>query len=376
MSSSKDATGTKVPADVEKQDTGLSREASVMQSPARMTPMDPHGLALLPPPTNDPLDPLNWTRFERGVILAIVCYAAFLTVYCTTTTVPSFFLLQDQFNATYSEVNWSFAIPSLGAAISPLIFTSLGDIYGRRVVLVASSALTLVVTGCATIQDISFGGYMTCRFLQGFFAAPACGVSFGIIRDISWDHERGLYTGFWVLSFDFGFIFVGGFTAAAGAVWAQYHVAIAFAVLMLLEIFFLPETLYPRDKVLRMVEENANLESLPRTKELILWYSSTVSVVTMVPAAYAQHSTQIQGLLFLGLIIGNLVAEIICSGRLSDWLCTRLALCNEGVRTPEMRLWLCYLGILLGSIGPTIWGLSIDYSWHWMVGEAGFFLCK
>ncbi|KAI4591926.1 hypothetical protein KJ359_012057 [Pestalotiopsis sp. 9143b] len=203
------ASGVGVPPDMEKCNIESTRRASITHSSTVTTRLDPCGLALLPTPTDDPLDPLNWTRFERGLILVIVCAASFMTIYCTSTTVPSFFLLQAQFDATYSQVNWTFAIPSLGAVISPLLFTSLGDIYGRRIVMIASSALTLLATGCTTIPAINFGGYMACRFLQGFFAAPACGVAFGVVRDISWEHERGLYTGLWVLSFDLGFVFGG-----------------------------------------------------------------------------------------------------------------------------------------------------------------------
>lgn len=65
-----------------------------------------------------------------------------------------------------------------------------------------------------------------------------------------------------------------------GALWAQYHVMIAFAALMVVEILFLPETLYPRDTVVRMVENGEGLDSLPRTKTLGLWVSKRQPVST------------------------------------------------------------------------------------------------
>lgn len=96
----------------------------------------------------------------------------------------------------------------------------------------------------------------------------------------------------------------------------------------------------------------------------------------MEPAAYIDYKLQIQGLFFLGLIVGVVLAEIFCSGRLSDWVVRRLTLMNGGKRLPEMRLWLGYPAAVSSSIGLIVWGLSIDREWHWMTGQAAFFLCE
>jgi len=100
------------------------------------------------------------------------------------------------------------------------------------------------------------------------------------------------------------------------------------------------------------------------------------SLLTMEPAAYATYKLQVQGLFFLGLILGTIFAEILFSGRLSDWLMVFLAKRNNGVRSPEMRLWLGYPAAILSSLGLLIWGLSIDREWHWITGQIAFFLCK
>jgi hypothetical protein len=80
----------------------------------------------------------------------------------------------------------------------------------------------------------------------------------------------------------------------------------------------------------------------------------------MEPAAYVNYKLQIQGLFFVGLIVGVVLAEIFCSGRLSDWIVRRLTLKNGGERLPEMRLWLGYPAAVSSSIGLIAWGLSIE----------------
>ena len=96
----------------------------------------------------------------------------------------------------------------------------------------------------------------------------------------------------------------------------------------------------------------------------------------MEPAAYIDYKLQIQGLVFLGLIVGVVLAEIFFSGRLSDWVVRRLTLKDGGQRVPEMRLWLGYPAAVGSSVGLIVWGLSIDREWHWMTGQVAFFLCK
>ena len=79
----------------------------------------------------------------------------------------------------------------------------------------------------------------------------------------------------------------------------------------------------------------------------------------MLPTAYVQYTPQIQGLLFIGLLLGTVFSEVFCSGTLSDWLMVKLARKNNNVRVPEMRLWLGYPAALL-SASKSRWELRID----------------
>ena len=97
-------------------------------------------------------------------------------------------------------------------------------------------------------------------------------------------------------------------------------------------------------------------------------------MITVQPAAYATYTPQIQGLLFIGLLLGTLFAELFLGGRLSDEVCKRLAKRNGGVRLPEMRLWLIYPAGQLSALGLIIWGISVDRAYHWIVGQVAFFL--
>lgn len=246
------------------------------------------------------------------------------------------------------------------------------------------------------------------------------------------EYERGQKLGLWVLAVDSGLLLgptckilthilslspqrltdpVGGFLNLVSAAWINWFNAILFAVLLILELFFLPETLYPRQQMLLSIGimtqsgpsesektiaagiqppplELASADAdLLRTTALpfitihpipgmrhpkpwdaltrfcltfqlpviviavigfsFTWYWWILSIITMEPAAYPEYTPLIQGLLFLGLFLGTIVSEVCCSGRLSDYIMMRLTKDNGNARVPEMRLWLSYPAIVI-----------------------------
>ena len=328
--------------------------------------------------------------------------------YITTNTVPSFPELQESFGISYAQVNWTVAIPALGLAFGPLFWSSLAEIYGRRLIFIIGTVIALAATiGAGGAND--YGGYMAARFFQGFGVSPGSTVGMAIIGDMFFEYQRGQKLGLWVLALDAGLLIgplIGGFIDLVSPEWIQWLTAIMFALLLVLELAFMDETLYPRNHMLGRMplvsegdpvdieklnreEADANKVDLKRTKKLrfinvkpvpgmrhpkpwdsllrfiltfkypvvvigvsiycFAWYWWIISIITMLPAAYAQYSPQIQGLLFLGLILGTLFSEMFCSGRLSDYIVLRLAKKNGGVRLPEMRLWLAYPAALLSA---------------------------
>lgn len=173
--------------------------------------------------------------------------------YITTTTVPSFPDLQDKYSASLEQVNWTVAIPALGLALGPLLWASPADIIGRRPILILGTVMALASTIGAALAP-NYPCYMAARFFQGLGVSPASNVGLAIINDTFFEHERGQKLGLWVLAIDQGLYFgplIGGFVGSAGDRWIQWLSAILFGVILLAELFFLPETLYPRHLMLK-----------------------------------------------------------------------------------------------------------------------------
>jgi MFS family permease len=58
----------------------------------------------------------------------------------------------------------------------------LADIYGRRIIFILSTVISLAATIGAATAD-SFGGYMAVRFFQGLGVSPASTVGLAIINE-------------------------------------------------------------------------------------------------------------------------------------------------------------------------------------------------
>ena len=274
--------------------------------------------------------------------------------YVTTTTVPSFPDLQDKYSASLEQVNWTVAIPALGLALGPLLWGSPADIIGRRPIFIFGTIMALASTiGAALAPDYS--SYMAARFFQGLGVSPASNIGLAIINDIFFEHERGQKVGLWVLAIDQGLLFgplIGGFVNIAGYQWIQWLCAILFGVILLAELFFLPETLYPRHLMLAetrgtsmsvQLGDEKSMPNFPSSKHVDLrktkklpfanvsplpgirhpkpydtiirfvktfkyivvpisvitycfgWYWWVLSVLTLLPIAYETYSPQSQG---------------------------------------------------------------------------------
>ncbi len=290
------------------------------------------GFPLFPQPVlSDDLDPLNWSSVQKHTILAIIMALYFMFTYITTTTVPSFPALQEQYFASLEQINWTVAIPALGLSLGPLLWASPADIIGRRPILILGTVMALAATIGAALAP-NYQGYMAARFFQGLGVSPASNVGLAVINDVFFEHERGQKLGLWVLAIDMGLLFgplIGGFVSLAGYQWIQWLTAILLGVILIAEVVFLPETLYPRRLMLAEGKEKGQVSSLPkRTRTLGLgnvkplpgmkhpkvydtlvrfvktfkyvavtisvmtycfgWYWWVLSVVTLVPVAYAE----------------------------------------------------------------------------------------
>ncbi|KAK7739280.1 hypothetical protein SLS63_001622 [Diaporthe eres] len=221
-------------------------------------------IILIPTPSNDPNDPLNWPQWYKKCIAVLVCVAILMcnflaagpTVAIVKTTLdfyPASPPTVDPagFSANVSKVAYFFSTTALLQGTGNFIWVPLANKYGRRPVYVASYTLYLA-TAIWAILDHSYSGFLAARILMGFASGAAETIAPVTISDLFFLHERGsimaLYTSFLSVGVGFGMIIAGLITINND--WRViYEVAAAIIGFILLFAFFaFPETAFNRDE--------------------------------------------------------------------------------------------------------------------------------
>lgn len=114
------------------------------------------------------------------------------------------------------------------------------------------TVIAFAIVGTTKVPN--YGGYLAARFLQGLSVSLGATEGLAIISDTFYEHQRGLKVGLWVLAIDMGLLvglLIRGFLDLVNHFWISWLTAILFAILIV-EVFFLRETLYSRNRMLRL----------------------------------------------------------------------------------------------------------------------------
>ncbi|CAK7209399.1 hypothetical protein SBRCBS47491_000428 [Sporothrix bragantina] len=288
----------------------------------------------------------------------------------------------------------SLVIAVLGGA--PLIWRPLAHVYGRRPIFLISLICSLVGNiGCASSH--SYATMAFCRALTAFFIAPAIAIGSGVVTEIFFKKDRGLYMGIWATMVTLGVPiapFIFGFVALrVGYRWIYYVLAIVNGVQFILYFLFGRESRYvpgstatrtsnagfvgtylnfrridptpltPLDFVrpLFMVLRPCVMIPAAAYSMVFLWGSIMISIEIpqLYPEAFGFNTQQV-GLQNISLIIGTVLGEQI-GGRMSDaWM--RWGAKESKPRRPEHRLWLSYIGFALTLLGVAVFLAQLDKS--------------
>ncbi|KAL7791414.1 major facilitator superfamily protein [Trichoderma ceciliae] len=218
---------------------------------------------LVPRPSDDPEDPLNWTRRRKYLAVAMV------VVYTLGTGVPGtlqYSVLADITHDTgisTADLVQGTGVMFLFLGWGCLITQPLALTYGRRGVYLTSTLATIPLM-VWTAYSTSAGEWYAHRILFGLFTSPIEALPEVSIPDIFFAHERGAWMALYVfVLFGSNFLapLVAGFFAEAyGWRWTMHFGAIVAAVSFVILFFFMEETMYFRPTLEGLEEENQDVD--------------------------------------------------------------------------------------------------------------------
>ncbi|KAJ5130129.1 uncharacterized protein N7515_006168 [Penicillium bovifimosum] len=207
-------------------------------------------IILVPQPSDDPNDPLNWPLWRRDVILAIL---SFVTILCTA--LSSILAANTATIADYEEITYTAAAlltgyHLCGVGVAGIFIVPTARVWGKRHLFLIGHVLMIISCIWSGVSGKNVNSLLWSRIFQGVALAPFEGLVNACVGDLYFVHERGKRMAVSnVALFGAAFltpVIVGKVTKSMGWQWSFYFVAIFLGASLPFMFFFVPETAFRR----------------------------------------------------------------------------------------------------------------------------------
>jgi MFS family permease len=153
---------------------------------------------LVPQPSADPHDPLNWSRFWKICCIAAATSVSFTQGVGPLALAPMFPYYMKEFDCSLADVVKFTGVPILILGFSNFIWVPISSSFGRRPVYICSQ-IVCVASSIWRAKATTYGSFMGACVLNGLGAGPAETIQPAVIADIFFLHDRGFWnTLYWV----------------------------------------------------------------------------------------------------------------------------------------------------------------------------------
>lgn len=351
---------------------------------------------LVPLPSMNDDDPLNWSNGFKHLQLAMVAFHAFMATFMASGLVPVIGMYSEIYQMTTLDVAYLVSVQIVLVGTFPLLWVPLMERYGKRLLLIIS-ALGTMCFSLGSVFSTTYGTMMAMRCLQAIFISPGLAVGGAVVNETTFSHQRGSRSGIWAIAVNLGTM-VG---ALLMGIVAQHedpkYIHVVFTLInfgqVVCYVLLGKESLYNHNDLSRN-ETNRfkqlrfkaifpeNHITLKKTFYPMVFFSNLrIFIPTFAYSVCFLHANialnieipevmylkfglgpQALGLQFISFIIGAALGEV--GGYMSDKL---VAWGQKRGRGPSFRLWVTYPGFVTCIIGLVVFGVQIDAATSWNV---------
>ncbi|RYO73821.1 hypothetical protein DL766_001811 [Monosporascus sp. MC13-8B] len=230
--------GTEIIFDTQTQDAGGSAAAAAGGE-----------LVLIPRPTDNRDDPLNWGAGWKATVLVNQFVFVFVSIMTPLAIAPMTMIFEHEFDKTLPEVNMLFGAAAITLGYANFVIVPAANVWGRRLVVLVCG-LVCVLANVWQGLVTSYDSFIGARVISGIGAAANESIMPMVVADMLFVHQRGRSMALYFWAYFIG-LFIGPIISgaiASGISWRWF-----FWVCTILQgaslIFLLvahPETKYER----------------------------------------------------------------------------------------------------------------------------------
>lgn len=202
-------------------------------------------IILQPRPSEDPNDPLNWTKWRKYLNFAIVCIYSAMVSEFTSSATPTWGPMQRELGFTDAQLNNSYAIGCAFLGIGAVLLIPFALKFGRRPLYLSSTVVQFLVAIWSAKQT-TYADLMLINVFQCAFGALAEVMVQMTVTDVFFVHQRGrlnsIYIWIWSIAAPLGSILAGRIALSSGWRWVWWGNVIFIGAFILIVAFLYEET--------------------------------------------------------------------------------------------------------------------------------------
>lgn len=247
-----------------------SRPAQEGQLELRRLKYDRSGpvpVILVPQPSDDPNDPLNWPLWKRDSMLVILSILSVIASTLSPLLAANTVTLSLLFEKSFTQMALATGYHLLGVGVAGFLFVASARVWGKRHLYLVGTILIIISSAWGGATGTNYKSLLWARIIQGVGLAPFEALVNASVGDLYFVHERGKRMAVSNLALFGGAFFtpilVGKITHTIGWPWSFYFIAIFCGAMLPLIFFFVPETAFQRGNADVRGEESAQHNSPP-----------------------------------------------------------------------------------------------------------------
>ncbi|KAK1448425.1 major facilitator superfamily transporter, partial [Colletotrichum cuscutae] len=222
-------------------------------------------IILVPQPSDDPNDPLNWPLWKRDLITFVLSMTAIFATALGPILAANTVTIALLFRTSFTRIALLTGYFLLGVGAAAIFFVPSARVWGKRHLFILGICILVASSAWAGSVGTSYNSLLGARIVQGIGCTPFETLVNAAVGDLYFVHQRGSRMAFTNLAVFGGAFFtpivVGKITHSIGWWWTFYLEAIFCAVCLPAVFFLCPETAYRRDIALNtdMVADSIEL---------------------------------------------------------------------------------------------------------------------